>query len=159
MDRSFAPLFVALLLAGCAAAPDSKRVTTAATTPLSDLNLVSTPIPPVLLDARQQPYAMPPVTGCDALAEAVAALDEVLGPDVDASKDKADPDLMERGSEAVGDAAVGAIQGAAAGVLPFRGWLRRLSGADKRDKEVRASIDAGQARRGFLKGLRAAQGC
>ena len=33
------------------------------------------------------------------------------------------------------------------------------SGADKRDKEVRASIDAGQARRGFLKGLRAAQGC
>ncbi|HKX96126.1 MAG TPA: hypothetical protein VJM48_15585 [Methylibium sp.] len=159
MPRSFVPLALALLLAGCAAAPDAKRVTTAATTPLSDLNLVSTPIPPVLLDARLQPYAMPPVTGCEALAAAVAELDELLGPDVDASKDAADPDLVERGSEAVGDAAVGAIQGAAAGVLPLRSWVRRLSGADKHAKAVSAAILAGQARRGFLKGLRAAQGC
>lgn len=159
MPRSFVPLVVALLLAGCAAAPDSKRVTTAATTPLSDLNLVVTTIPTVLLDARQQPYAMPPVTGCEALAAAVVELDELLGPDVDASKTAADPGLVERGSEAVGDAAVGAIQGAAAGVLPFRSWVRKLSGADKHAKAVGAAILAGQARRGFLKGLRAAQGC
>ncbi len=158
MRRSFV-LLAAALLAGCAAAPDSRRVTTAATTPLSDLNLMSTPIPPVLLEARQRPYALPPVTGCEALATAVAELDALLGPDVDATTDDPERGLVDRGSEAVGDAAVGAIQGAAAGVLPFRGWLRKLSGAEKRDKEVRAAIDAGQARRGFLKGLRAAQGC
>lgn len=150
---------LALLLAGCAAAPDSKRVTTAATTPLSDLNLLSAAIPPVLLEARQQPYAMPPVTGCEALAAAVAELDEVLGPDVDASKDGAEPGLVERGTEAVGDAAVGAIQGAAAGVLPFRSWVRKLSGAEKHSKEVAAAVGAGVARRAFLKGLRVGLHC
>lgn len=159
MARPPVLLVATLMLAGCAAAPDSKRVTTAATTPLSDLNLVSTPIPPLLLEARERPYALPPVTGCEALAAAVIELDELLGPDVDAAKEGPEPGLVERGSEAVGDAAVGAIQGAAAGVLPFRGWLRKLSGADRRDKEVRAAIDAGRARRGFLKGLRVAQGC
>jgi outer membrane murein-binding lipoprotein Lpp len=148
-----------LLLAGCAATPDSRRITTAATTPLSDLNLVTTPIPPLLLEARQRPYALPPVTGCEDLAAAVAELDALLGPDVDAAKDEAERDLVDRGSEAVGDAAIGAIQGAAAGVLPFRSWLRKLSGAEKHSKEVAAAIGAGLARRAFLKGLRIGLHC
>lgn len=159
MARPSALVAAALLLAGCAATPDSKRVTTAAATPLADLNLVSTAIPPVLLEARQRPYALPPVTGCEALAAAVAELDEVLGPDVDAAKDGADPGLAERGAEAVGDAAIGAIQGAAAGVLPFRSWVRKLSGAEKHSKAVTAAVGAGVARRAFLKGLRVGLHC
>ncbi|HSV71030.1 MAG TPA: hypothetical protein VLI72_13035 [Methylibium sp.] len=154
------PLFALVLLcAACAAVPDRKRVTDAATSPLADLNLTRTEIPDLLLAAQAAPYALPPVTGCEALGEAIAALDEVLGPDLDAPRDEAERSMVERGSEAVGDAAVGALQGAAQGVLPFRGWLRKLSGADKHSREVSAAIAAGRARRAFIKGLRVGLAC
>jgi hypothetical protein len=66
-----------------------------------------------------------------------------------------DPGLVERG----GDTAADLLRGTAEGVVPFRGWVRKLSGAERYAKEVAAAIAAGTIRRAFLKGLGQATGC
>ena len=131
----------------------------AATTPLSDLNLVRAEIPPVLIEARKGAYRVPPNASCDALVANVQALDEVLGPDLDAPVSASDTGTLERGADVLGDAAVGAFRSAAEGVIPFRSWVRKLTGAERYSREVSASIAAGTVRRAFLKGLGQAQGC
>ena len=47
----------------------------------------------------------------------------------------------------------GLSSGAASDVIPFRGWIRKLSGAERHDKYVQAAITAGAVRRAYLKGL------
>jgi hypothetical protein len=147
-----------LALTACASR-DQARVTEAATTPLSDLNLVSAPIPGVLVEAQKHPYAVPADTACPALAANVRALDEVLGPDLDTPPLPNNPGLIERGTTFLGDTAVGELRGAAERVVPFRQWVRKLSGAERYTKDVAAAIAAGTARRAFLKGVRVTRGC
>jgi hypothetical protein len=149
---------LALLAAGCTSQQKSS-VTTAATMPLSDLNVVRADIPPLLDRARHAPYAMPSDTSCDALDSDIEALDDVLGPDLDAPRSTDRPSLLERGTTAAGNEAVGALKGAAQGVVPFRHWVRQLTGAERYSNKVAAAIIAGTERRSFLKGLRAAFGC
>lgn len=140
--------------------PDAgARLGDAVASPLSDLNLVGDKLPEVLLQARREPYVKPADASCAGLAAALGLLDEQLGPDLDTAQVQAERDLMERGGEALGDAAIGTIKGAAEGLLPFRGWLRRLSGADKRDRDILTALRAGVARRGYLRGLQQAQAC
>jgi hypothetical protein len=43
--------------------------------------------------------------------------------------------------------------------VPFRGWVRKLSGAERYSRQVAAAIAAGAARRAFLKGLAQGKGC
>jgi hypothetical protein len=145
---------IAGLLAGCAS-DDKSPVTTAATTPLSDLNLVNTPIPEVLRQAQRQPYAVPEAATCENLAAAVRSLDDVLGPDLDAPPPEGESGAADRG----GKLAEEALQRAAEGVIPFRGWIRKLSGAERRSRRVEAAIEAGTARRAFLKGFAKASAC
>lgn len=164
-------LLLAALLSACASkpvatgeAPDaaSKRqaqISDAATTPLSDLNLVRAEIPPVLVAAQRSPYAPPLDRACPALAADVQALDAVLGPDLDTPPTPNNPGLVERGGNALGNAAVGALRGAAEGVVPFRGWVRKLSGAERYSKDVAAAIAAGTIRRAYLKGVALSSGC
>nr|QQZ48666.1 hypothetical protein JKL49_14210 [Phenylobacterium glaciei] len=45
------------------------------------------------------------------------------------------------------------MAGAASDLIPFRGWVRRLSGAQRHDSLVTAAINAGAVRRAYLKGL------
>jgi hypothetical protein len=52
-----------------------------------------------------------------------------------------------------GEAALDAIADFASSAIPFRGWVRRLSGAESHQKRVQAAISAGEARRAYLKGL------
>jgi hypothetical protein len=151
-------LTLILTLAACAGA-DTSRVTDAAGAPLNDLNLVKAPIPAVLANAQKHPYGAPVGTSCDALANEVRSLDEVLGADLDAAPSASNPGLIERGGTAVGDAAVGALRSTAEGLVPYRGWVRKLSGAERYSKEVAAAIAAGTVRRAFLKGVRAEKGC
>lgn len=151
---------LAVVLAGCANPDKSARgVTDAATTPLNDLNLVRAPIPPVLAQAQKQPYAEPAESTCMALAADIRALDEVLGPDLDTPATAGNPGLIERGGDAVGNAAIGALRNTAEGVVPFRGWVRKLSGAERYSKDVAAAIAAGTVRRAFLKGVRTTRQC
>ncbi|NCT84228.1 MAG: hypothetical protein GXC94_13855 [Comamonadaceae bacterium] len=147
-------LAIALALAACASSSQDK-VANAATTPLSDLNVVRADIPDVLKAAAAAPYALPADASCAGLAAGIRALDEVLGPDLDAPPTAGNPGLLERGE----DAATGALQRTAEGVIPFRGWVRKLSGAERYARQVSAAITAGGVRRGFLRGLAAARSC
>lgn len=165
----------ALMLTACASSPDSRQtsaapaandsitktrdqITDVAATPLNDLNLVHADIPAVLIIAQQAPYLPPVVQTCEALMHQVAALDAVLGADVDAPEPSR-PSLIMRGTTAVSHAAVGAFRGAAEAVVPYRSWVRKLTGAERYTKEVAAAITAGTARRAFLKGVGHARGC
>ena len=151
-------LTTALLAVGCTTQQQG-QAGTAATTPLADLNLVTAPIPEVLRAAAKAPYAMPADTACTALAADIRALDEVLGLDVDAPPSDKRPSLVERGAEVVGDDVVGNVRRTAEGIVPFRSWIRRLTGAERYTRQVNAAITAGTARRAFLKGLGAARAC
>jgi hypothetical protein len=154
-------LVAALALASCSTTGQEKAAANTAdavATPLNDLNLVQAPIPDLLQQAAQHPYALPADRSCEALAAAVKQLDDVLGPDLDAPSADA-RGLLDRAGDEAGGAATGALKRTAEGVIPFRGWIRKLTGAERYSKRVAAAITAGGVRRGFLKGLRASQGC
>ncbi|MBB5203919.1 hypothetical protein HNQ51_001212 [Inhella inkyongensis] len=151
-------IVLALGLAGCATkAQDPMQQ--AVMTPFSDLNLVRAEIPPALLAARAQPYALDAAGSCAQWQAEIAALDAVLGADLDQPVNKDKPSLLERGNEAVDEAAGKALRGAAEGVIPFRGWVRRLSGAERYERGVAAAITAGSVRRAYLKGVVAGRAC
>ncbi len=153
-------LTLAALVGACAstpAPPTQKDGTGAAAaqaiaTPAQDLNVVRAEIPPLLVAARKAPYAAPVDRSCAALAADVQALDAVLGADLDTPATASNPSLIERGA---GDA----LRNAAESVIPFRGWVRRLSGAERYERQVAAAIAAGTVRRAYLKGLGQAAGC
>jgi hypothetical protein len=133
----------------------------AAQAPLRDMNLVRTKIPPVLLEAMADPYARPPgkkIT-CETLIMLVAPLDLALGEDVDRRPPEDNEDLMDRGKRMAGSAAFGAMASAAQDLIPMRGWVRKLSGAEKHDKLVQHAVASGAIRRAYLKGLGEARGC
>lgn len=128
----------------------------AASQPLKDIGLMRKDIPDVL---RRIDYAYmpPPSPSCEVIAEEVAALDAVLGPDHDwPSRDRS---LGQRGGQAAGDAIVDAMRSGASSVIPARGVVRWISGADRHDKRVNQAIERGQIRRAYLKGLGEALGC
>jgi hypothetical protein len=156
--RYLISIFAALALAGCAA-DSGDKLTSAAATPLNDLNLVNAPIPEALQMAQRNPYGLPVDMNCTTYAAEIRSLDEVLGPDLDTPVTEANRGLIERGTDAAGGAAVGALRRTAEGVIPFRGWVRKLSGAERYSKRVAAAIAAGTVRRAFLKGLGVAQNC
>lgn len=157
---------LALSLAGCAspdtakgAAKEGIQLQKAVEAPLADLNLVQEKIPGVLEAAVKAPYALPSTRDCPALSNEVHALDGALGADLDTPPTAADPGLIARGSNMVGDAANDALKGAAESVIPFRGWVRKLDGAERHSKAVAAAIAAGSVRRAFLKGVGQTLGC
>ena len=175
LKRCIAPLAI-LALAACAqtqpqpihefAKPESKadaQILEAATTPLSDLNIVRAEIPPALLAALKGPYAQPADASCTGIAAEIRALDAVLGADLDTPVTPINPSLIQHGAELAGQAAIdtamGAMRGATAGVVPYRMWVRKLSGAERYSKEVAAAIAAGGVRRSYLKGFGQASGC
>jgi hypothetical protein len=127
----------------------------AAMTPLRDLNVVRSKIPNVLLEALADPYARPPRGWrCPQLVELVRPLDDALGEDMDRLP-PGDEDLTERSREM----ALGTAVDLATGAIPFHGWIRKLSGAERHDKLVRSAIVAGDVRRAYLKGLGESKGC
>lgn len=144
--------------AGSAPAMEA-RLGQAAVAPLNDLNLLRAEIPEVLRAARKAPYEPPAELSCDRLAAEVRRLDAVLGADLDTPATAANPSLIERGSDAAGDAVVGAVRNTTEGVIPFRGWVRKLTGAERSAREAAAAIAAGTVRRAYLKGLGQALRC
>lgn len=173
MKTTVSLLISAALLSACATTPppDPNRVRTtdqvnrgslvgAASSPLRDINLLRTKIPQVLLDALADPYAKPNPMTCAEIRALVAPLDEALGPDMDQPKPtKADQGLIADSREFVGDEAMRMAVGAAQDIIPYRGWVRKLTGAERHDKLVRSAITAGGIRRGYLKGIGLAKGC
>ena len=108
-----------------------------------------------LIPALADPYARPPRNWkCPTLAAMVRPLDEALGPDIDRVL-PGDENLMDRGKST----ALGAAADFASDAIPFRGWVRKLSGAESHDKLVQSAIIAGNVRRAYLKGLGEGKGC
>lgn len=153
-----------ILLVGCAGSrvagqKPEPTIGDAVASPLYDINVLRTKIPTVLLDAMDAPYSLPNPLTCREIIAQVRSLDEALGPDLDAPDNHDDPSLLERGEEAARGAGVAVVRGAAQSVIPMRGWVRRLTGAETHDRLVLQAITAGAVRRGYLKGLGKARNC
>ena len=122
-----------------------------ATQPARDLGLQRTAIPPVLERASADPYGLAGLGTCPSLSAAIAELNGALGPDFDAPPAPAvgrRQQVTEAGGRAVVDS-----------VIPFRGLVREVSGSAGAERRLQAAINAGIARRGFLRGLHQARGC
>jgi len=131
---------------------DSPRdMTSAVSSPVEDLNLKKTPIPEVLQRATANPYEMRGVERCAGIAAELARLDAALGRDVDL------PAVEEKRS--IGEKGVGIVRTGVQVVTPYRGIIRRISGASSYEKKVQEAIEAGSARRGFLKGMGMKMNC
>lgn len=126
---------------------NSVSATDVATTPVTDLGLKKQDIPALLVSAQAAPYASAGLGRCSAIAAAVGELDAVLGDDIDLPQEE-----EKTSAGQVAQAAVGAF-------IPFRGLIREVSGANSNERKMRAAIQAGMARRAFLKGLGEARGC
>ncbi len=177
MRPALVPTLLILILPGaCATAakppppPPSPRIVTtdeanrdgvkgAAAAPLRDINLLRTKIPQVLLDALNDPYERPKPMTCASLAAAVQPLNDALGADIDEPSSADDRDLIDKGRDAAEDTAFGMMASAAQDLIPLRGWVRKLTGAERHDRLVRAAITAGGIRRGYLKGLGEMKNC
>jgi len=139
------------MLSGCAtepmpspqAGPDVGR---SLGQPLRDLSLIREAAPDVLLRAASGPYALEGVADCEGARAEVERLDLALGPDLEPA-----PEAGARASGvSVGGLAADLVGGAVG--LPFRGVVRRVTGAQAREAALRAAVLAGMVRRGFLKG-------
>lgn len=156
VKRALPAVAAALVVAGALPASAQEVVTDrdpdvrdVAMTPLSDLNLEKDPIPQVLLDARQAPYASDGIDSCSAIRSEVGNLDAVLGDDYDtASPEERDITSPTRVAQRV----VGMF-------IPFRGLIREVSGANSHEFQFREAIAAGLMRRAYLKGKGQEMGC
>jgi hypothetical protein len=120
--------------------------------PLRDVGWVREEAPERLRRAAEAPYALAPDWRCETLLEELDALDQILGPDLDA--------LDASGEAPVIDAAT-LMSNAIGGVwsLPYRSVIRWISGAERRDRALRNAVLAGTVRRAFLRGVARAAAC
>jgi hypothetical protein len=153
----YAFCFVALTL--IAAAPPGEKPKTSAemagdvvTTPLSDINLKKREIPPLLLEVEKDPYSLAGMNSCNAVIAEVEKLNTALGPDFDET-------IVTDKDQKRGATAMGITGGVIQGLIPFRGLIREISGANKAELDFRTAIYAGVVRRGFLKGYGAHRRC
>jgi hypothetical protein len=121
--------------------------------PLNDLNLLQSEVPPVLQEARSSPYSRPTETACDMLISEVEKLDAVLDQDLDLQADEASFEQKAAGK------ALDLMRDAASSVIPYRGAVRFVSGAQKHDRVVSEARRAGEIRRAYLKGIGESIGC
>ncbi|MDE2487424.1 MAG: hypothetical protein KGO51_08500 [Alphaproteobacteria bacterium] len=110
------------------------------------LGLLPRAVPGELKKAEADPYALPPAPVCASIDHELGALEKVLGPDVDAVQPKSNK-------------AVQLIGGAVRSAIPYRGWIRKITGAEHADHERDKAMLAGWERRGYLKGLARQKRC
>jgi len=127
--------------------------------PFNDFNIVQSAIPPILSEAVKNPYQLPADCSCKGLIGQVQLLDTALGPDLDAPIIATKKSDLEEGGDYVQNEAVGSVQRTMEGFIPFRSWIRKLTGAEKRSNDLRTAVAAGVVRRAFLKGMGLVNGC
>lgn len=119
--------------------------------PAKDVGAARTNIPPALTAAAGDPYNMKGLGSCKAIAKAFHSMTDVLGPDFkvgDVKKENKAGKLAEAGGQTVVNS-----------LIPFRGLVREVTGAAPAQRRLNRAIDAGYARRGFLRGLYTARKC
>jgi hypothetical protein len=160
----------ALLVTGCAgtkAPQQQQHLNDVIAAPLHDLNLVRNTIPAILQDAHKRPYAMPAQTSCQALSQEITALNTELAEDIDIQESTFDinaPDITailskEKVTDSLLNEVTNELGRTITGFVPYRRWIRLLSGANLHDKHINTAINAGNLRRAYLKGMYALQSC
>jgi len=132
----------------------SRNVTSVAESPLSDLNVIHQKIPPILQDAVANPYAPLKRVTCRTLTAEINRLYGALGRDFDDPLPPKDPNVTHSGGTGLR-----LMHNAAQWLIPYDGFIRTLSGAQRRDQRVLDAINAGDTRRAYLKGLGEARRC
>jgi hypothetical protein len=173
--RLCAAVFAIALASGCATrsqtdAPQSTATqenmpdqmqgaaATAASQPLRDIGLMTRKIP-YALTRIADPYAEPSGPGCAWLTYELTQLSAALGPEVAVMPVASRESRREKGSRMAMRTARDAIMDAGSNLLPGRGIIRRLSGANNAEELFEAAKERGMVRRGYLKGLSEARNC
>lgn len=120
--------------------------------PLKDLNIIKPKVAPEIERVMAAPYDLTGIKTCAQYKTAVGKLTAVLGPDVDSPQ-------TQQSDKSPAEVALGLGESAAGGIIPFSGVIRRLSGAEARQKYAQAAIYAGSVRRAYIKGTARAKGC
>ncbi|HEY1124762.1 MAG TPA: hypothetical protein VGE65_03955 [Sphingobium sp.] len=145
-------LAAAILAAGVAQAQqttEDKSAEHIVTQPVRDIGLSKDKIPPILEAAIASPYGLRS-SRCKAVVAELVQLNEALGRDFDSPPVKGDK--VSQIASAGGEALVGML-------IPFRGLVREVTGAASAERRRVAAINAGIARRGFLRGIAKTHGC
>ncbi len=119
-----------------------------AETPLRDVNLKKTKIPPVLERAVAAPYTLAGLNSCGRIVAQVRLLNGALGEDIDEQHARGHAITAGRLAQSVVDA-----------LIPFSGIIKEVSGANAEQRRLQAAVAAGFARRGFLKGVGLSRHC
>jgi hypothetical protein len=134
-----------------------RGVVDAAASPFRDIGLVR-PEVPATLQGLGYPYSSAGLTiGCDAVLYEIGKLDAILG--AESFQPGLERGISSKGLDAIEGAVINAARDAAGDIIPYRGWVRRISGAAKAEKEASRAIIQGQTRRAYLRGYGAALGC
>lgn len=129
----------------------------AALSPLEDVNLKRAKIPEKFKQIKN-PYLVAVETPCEKIAEEVLELDALLGRDWDIPP----PDkkgLSDRAADGASTAFLDTVASGASGLIPYRGIVRTVTGANSHATKVRKAYERGSHRRTFLKGIGLARGC
>lgn len=137
---------------------DTRRgVSGAAAIPLRDVGLIRPEIP-LLLRNQQYPYSTAALgEGCSAVAREIGHLDAVLGPE--SYQPGPNRNAWDRSGDFVEEQTIEAAESTAQDLIPFRSWVRRISGASQAEREALRAVANGQQRRTFLRGYGASLGC
>ena len=120
--------------------------------PAKDINLTKDKIPVRLAEIRKAPYDLTGIEGCRALTTEITSLRPLLGPDVNEDPKLSRAEKRERKASRLAGGFIG-------GLIPFRGLVREITGANASRSRYQAALAAGFARRSFLKGIALGQGC
>lgn len=159
VGRALAALVLSVSLAACASGrtADTRRgVADAAYTPLRDVGLMRPEIP-LLLRNLQYPYSTATLSDCAAVSREIAQLDGVLGPE--SYQPGPNRNVWDRSGDFVEEQVIDAAEGTAQDLIPFRSWVRRISGASRAERDALRAVANGQQRRTFLRGYGASLGC
>ncbi|KTE21009.1 hypothetical protein ATE67_06630 [Sphingopyxis sp. H050] len=156
MNRQFAGLF-SLLLLTTAVPLHAQQGSPEESTIKDTANQVTEPFdgkeaPPKLLAIQGDPYSLAGMGKCSAIIREITELNDVLGPDVNETVDK---DRAKKREETAGRVA-GSLAGS---IIPFRGLIGEVTGANAERRRYAAAVYAGTVRRGFLKGVGLQRGC
>lgn len=109
-------------------------------------------VPAKLQAIQDDPYSLAGIDRCAAIIREITELDAVLGPDVN---ERADKSRAQKREETAGRVA-GSVAGS---IIPFRGLIGEVTGANAERRRYAEAVYAGTVRRGFLKGVGLERGC
>jgi hypothetical protein len=143
--------------AGSAVTQTREGLPDAALSPLEDFNLRRDEIP-AILEGITSPYDLSPQMSCQDVEAQLAKLDMVLGPDWDTPNpdDRLRTEVL---ADSAAEATLNALASEARGFIPFRGLIRKATGADSHEKKYNKAFKIGAQQRAYLKGYGLAKGC